>query len=115
MLLATNTAQSSTVDLPQLDPIPYPGLPYVEQARSRRVSVLLDEILDSEDDVADMCLTFLESLEPANPQLLEVPADLWPHAALAAAVRAAAAADSPAVGLWWRSPESRRSSGTRRC
>jgi hypothetical protein len=39
------------------------------QARSRRVSVLLDEILDSEDDVADMCLTFLESIEPTNPQL----------------------------------------------
>ena len=39
------------------------------QARSRRVSVLLDEILDSEDDVSDMCLTFLHSLEPTNPQL----------------------------------------------
>ena len=39
------------------------------QARSRRVSALLDEILDSEDDVSDMCLTFLHSLEPTNPQL----------------------------------------------
>ena len=39
------------------------------QARSRRVSVLLDEILDSEDDVSDMCLTYLHSLEnPTNQQ-----------------------------------------------
>jgi len=37
------------------------------QARSRRVSLLLDEILDSEDDVSDMCLTFLRSLEPPPP------------------------------------------------
>ena len=33
------------------------------QARSRRISVLLDEILDSEDDVKDMCLTFLHDIE----------------------------------------------------
>ena len=39
------------------------------QARTRRVSVLLDEILDSEEDVADMCLTHLARLDPANPQL----------------------------------------------
>lgn len=32
------------------------------QARSRRISVLLDEILESEDDVSDMCLTFLHSM-----------------------------------------------------
>jgi hypothetical protein len=34
------------------------------QARSRRLSVLLDEILDSEDDVSGMCLSFLHSREP---------------------------------------------------
>ena len=33
------------------------------QARTRRVSVLLDELLDSEDDLSDMCLTFLHSVE----------------------------------------------------
>ena len=39
------------------------------QARSRRVSVLLDEILDSEDDVSDMCLTFLHSRDAGNWQV----------------------------------------------
>ena len=32
-------------------------------ARSRRISVLLDEILESEEDVRDMCLTFLHDIE----------------------------------------------------
>lgn len=37
------------------------------QARNRRISEILDEILDSEDDVSDMCLTLRRRLDSGPP------------------------------------------------
>jgi len=39
------------------------------QQRARRLSLLLDELLDSEDDVSDMCLTLRHRLDAPPPSL----------------------------------------------
>jgi len=39
------------------------------ETRARRVSVLLDELLDSEEDISDMCLTHLQRLDAPSTAL----------------------------------------------
>jgi len=39
------------------------------QARTRRLNTLLEELLDNDEDIADMCLTLVQKTNPDNPQI----------------------------------------------